>query len=117
MSDSVLGINIPDNMQKLKAPIDIKLLLLPVVDFARLYTIKQKLNETNTYRRLEAINEKGVLSGTSFKSLTYCYNFLMHLRLKHQVKRFDSNIEIDNLINPANLTDVDMMLLKSYFMF
>lgn len=115
MSDSVLSINIPDNMQKLKAPVDVKLLLLPVVDFARLYTIKQKLNETNTYRRLEAINEKGVLSGTSFKSLTYCYNFLMQLRLKHQVKRFDSSIEIDNLINPANLTDVDTMLLKSYF--
>ena len=115
MTDSVLGINIPDNMQKLKTPVDIKLLLLPVVDFARLYTIKQKLNETNTYRRLEAINEKGVLSGTSYKSLIYCYNFLMQLRLKHQVKRFDSNIEIDNLINPANLTDVDTMLLKSYF--
>jgi CBS domain-containing protein len=60
MSESVLNINIPDNMQKLKAPVDVKLLLLPVVDFARLYTIKQKLNETNTYRRLEAINDKGV---------------------------------------------------------
>jgi hypothetical protein len=34
MSESVLNINIPDNMQKLKAPVDLKLLLLPVVDFA-----------------------------------------------------------------------------------
>lgn len=115
MTESVLGINIPDNMQKLKAPVDIKLLLLPVVDFARIYSIKHKLNETNTYRRLEAIKDKAILSSTAYKSVSYCYNFLMRLRLKHQVNCFDSNIEIDNVINPTNLTDVDTILLKSYF--
>lgn len=115
MSESVLNINIPDNMQKLKAYVDIKLLLLPIVDFARLYTIKQKLNETNTYRRLEAINDKGVLSNAVYKSLTYCYNFLMRLRLKHQIDCYDNNVEIDNIINPADLTDVDKQLLRSHF--
>jgi PAS domain S-box-containing protein len=114
MSESVLNINIPDNMQKLKAPVDIKLLLLPVVDFARLYTIKQKLNETNSSRRLEAINDKGVLSNAIYKSVSYCYNFLMRLRLKHQIDCYDNNVEIDNTINPAGLTDVDKQLLKSY---
>ncbi|MFO7524015.1 MAG: DUF294 nucleotidyltransferase-like domain-containing protein [Ignavibacteriaceae bacterium] len=115
MSDSVLRINIPDNMVKLKAPIDIKLLLLPVMDFARLYTIKHRLNETNTYRRLEAINVKGILSGTSFKNVSYCYNFLMRIRFKHQIECYDSNVEIDNIINPANLTEVERQILKSYF--
>jgi PAS domain S-box-containing protein len=115
MSESVLNINIPDNMQKLKAPVDVKLLLLPVVDFARLYTIKQKLNETNTYRRLEAINDKGVISNAVYKSISYCYNFLMRLRLKHQIDCYDNDVEIDNIINPAGLTDVDKQLLKSYF--
>jgi PAS domain S-box-containing protein len=115
MSESVLNISIPDNMQKLKAAVDVKLLLLPVVDFARLYTIKQKLNETNTHRRLAAINEKGVLSNTVYKSISYCYNFLMRLRLKHQIDCYDNNVEIDNIINPASLTDVEKQLLKSYF--
>lgn len=115
MSESVLNINIPDSMQKLKAPVDIKLLLLPVVDFARLFTIKQKLNETNTYRRLEAINDKGVLSNAVYKSVSFCYNFLMRLRLKHQIDCYDNNIEIDNIVNPAGLTDVDKQILKSYF--
>ena len=115
MSESVLNINIPDNMQKLKSPVDIKLLLLPVVDYARLYTIKHKLNETNTYRRLEAINDKGVLSNLVYKSISFCYNFLMQLRLKHQIECYDANVEIDNVINPANLTDVDKQMLKSYF--
>jgi CBS domain-containing protein len=115
MSESVLNINIPDNMQKLKVPVDVKLLLLPLIDFARIYTIKQRLNETNTYRRLEAINDKGVLSKEIYNSVSYYYNFLMHLRLKHQVECCDSSIEINNVVNPSNLTDVDKQLLKSYY--
>lgn len=115
MCESVLNINIPDNMQKLKSPVDIKLLLLPVVDFARLYTIKQKLNETNTYRRLEAINDKGILSNAVHRNVSYCYNFLMRLRFKHQIECYDNNLEIDNNLNPNDLTDVDKQLLKSYF--
>lgn len=115
MSDSVLGINIPDNMSKLKVPVDIKLFLLPVVDFARIYTIKQKINETNTFKRLEAIREKGLIPDTSYKSILFCYNYLMRLRLKHQVNRFDLNSEIDNVINPADLAEVDVMLIKMYF--
>jgi PAS domain S-box-containing protein len=114
MSESVLGINIPDNMIKLKAPMDVKLLLLPVVDFARLYSIKHKLSETNTYRRLDAINDKGILSGPEFKSISYCYNYLMRLRLKHQVECFDSNSRIDNVINQSDLTEIDVILIKSY---
>jgi len=114
MSESVLNINIPDNMRKLKSQLDVKLLLLPVVDFARLYTIKHNLSETNTYRRLQAIKDKGILPDTLYKSISYCYNFLMRLRLKHQVGCFDSNSEIDNVINPANLSDIDVMILKTY---
>ncbi len=115
MSESVLGINFPDNTQKLKVPIDIKLLLLPVVDFARLYSMKLKLNETNTFRRLEAINENGALQKSLFKKISYCYNFLMRMRLKHQIECFDGDIEVDNVVNQVNLTDIDAVILKSYF--
>jgi PAS domain S-box-containing protein len=115
IGESMYNINIPDNMRKLKAPVDIKLLLLPVVDLARLYSIKYKINESNTYRRLEAITEKGIITNTLFKSISFYYNYLMGLRLKHQVNCMDSNMEIDNLINTANLTEIDLQVLKSYF--
>lgn len=115
IKESMLSINIPDNMQKLKVPVDIKLLLLPVVDFARLLSIKNKLNETNTYRRLEAITEKGVFSKTLFNSISFYYNHFMRLRLKHQTNCIISNKEPDNLLNPASLTEIDQQLIKSYF--
>jgi signal-transduction protein with cAMP-binding, CBS, and nucleotidyltransferase domain len=117
MNESVNSINIPDNMQKFKVPLDLKLLLLPVVDFARLHSIKNRLNETNTFGRLEAITGKGVLSNASFKSLSFYYNHLMRLRLKHQTGCLDSNIEVDNLISPSHLTEIDQQILKSYFNF
>jgi PAS domain S-box-containing protein len=115
LSESVLNTNIPDTMQRLKVPVDVKLLLLPLIDFARIYTIKQRLNETNTYRRLKAINNNGVLSKEVYNSVSFYYNFLMHLRLKHQVECYDSSTEINNVVNPSNLTDVDKQLLKSYY--
>ena len=60
MGESVLSINIPENMQKLKTSIDLKLVLLPIVDYARLYSIKNRLNETNTYRRLNLCGTAGL---------------------------------------------------------
>jgi PAS domain S-box-containing protein len=115
ISESMSGINIPDSMQKLKAPVDLKLLLLPVVDLARLYSIKHKLNETNTHRRLEVLNDKRIISDTLFKSVSFYYNHIMRLRLKHQINCFMSNIEPDNLVNPASLAEIDTQILKSYF--
>ncbi len=115
MKESVLNINIPENMQKFKTPIDLKLLLLPVVDFARLYSIKHKLNETNTYRRIETINDNGVLPDPLYKEISYYYNYLMQLRLKHQLQCSETGIEIDNLINLAAITGTESMLIKNYF--
>jgi signal-transduction protein with cAMP-binding, CBS, and nucleotidyltransferase domain len=115
LAESMLGVTIPENMQKIKNPIDIKLLLLPLVDFARLYSLKYKTIETNTFRRLEAIMDKGILTISAFKSSSFCYNYLMQARLKRQIDCFDSNIQIDNLVNPTHLTEIDVALLKNYF--
>lgn len=115
MGESVLSSNSPENMQKLKVPIDLKLILLPIVDYARMYSIRHKLNETNTYRRLEALRNKGQLPSSSFNNITYYYNFIMQKRLKHQIDSFNIAAEMDNLINPANLADVDVIIFKSYF--
>jgi signal-transduction protein with cAMP-binding, CBS, and nucleotidyltransferase domain len=39
----------------------------------------------------------------------------MQARLKRQIDCFDSNIQIDNLVNPTHLTEIDVALLKNYF--
>ncbi len=115
MVESLLSHSIPDAMLKLKAPIDLKMLLLPVVDFVRLYSIKHKLQETNTVRRLEALLDRGVLNPGVVKSVSYCYNFLMQLRFKHQKERHDQNAAIDNMINPQSLTDIEAILFKRHY--
>ncbi len=115
LAESVLGVAIPENMQKLKNPIDLKLLLLPLVDFARLYSLKYKIDETNTFRRLEAIVDQGVITASAFKSISFCYSYLMQARLKRQIECFDGNIQPDNIVPTAHFTDIDLTLFKKYF--
>jgi len=117
LGESILNINIPEGMQKLKTSVDLKLALLPIVDFARLYSIKNRLNETNTYRRLEALNDKGIITSSLFSSITYYYNYLMHKRLKRQISSFDDKVDMDNILTTTNFSDVDTVLLRSYFEF
>ncbi len=117
MGDSVLNINIPENMQKLKSSIELKLVLLPIVDYARLYSIKNRLNETNTYRRLEALRDSRIINNSLFNSVIYYYNFVMHKRLKHHVGSFDAKVEPDNMLAISNLSEIDSTVFKNYFEF
>lgn len=117
MGESVLNISIPENIQKLKASVDLKLILLPIMDYARLYSIKNRLNETNTYRRLEALRDNRIITASLNDSLTYYYNFIMLKRLKHQATFNDANLNPDNMLSSSNLSEVDVLLLKNYFEF
>ncbi|MFH1195253.1 MAG: DUF294 nucleotidyltransferase-like domain-containing protein [bacterium] len=115
LSESLLQTEIPDGMLKLKAPLDIKLALLPIVDFARLYGLKHKLNTSNTFERLEQLSEKEVISKTAYNNIIYSYNFLMQYRLKHQVECLMNNVPVDNIINSQNISELDNTILKKIF--
>ncbi len=114
MIEGMLSVGIPETMQKLKAPVDLKLLLLPIVDAARLYAVKYKLEETNTSRRLAALQEQGLFSPALFRSVSFCYNFIMQLRFRHQKECYEENRPVDNILDPQKLTDLESMLLKRH---
>ncbi|MBK7868819.1 MAG: PAS domain S-box protein [Ignavibacteriales bacterium] len=115
MCGSVKNNSLPESMMKLKSNPDIKLLLLPVVDFARIYAIKYKFQDQNTFKRLELIYSQGLISYTLYKNIVYFYNYLMNLRLKHQIECIEANLEISNKVPLQSLTETDLLLLKRYF--
>lgn len=115
MSESVKSNSLPESMIKLKSNPDIKLLLLPVVDFARIYAIKHKFQEQNTYKRLELIYSHGFISSPLYKNISYFYNYLMNLRLKHQIECDEANLEINNKVPLQSLTETDLLLLKRFY--
>jgi CBS domain-containing protein len=114
LSDSFIQSELPESILKLKGPVDLKLCLLPVIDFARLYGLKYNLNTSNTIERLEYIHEQGIISEPMFENILFSYSLLMNLRLRHQSDFYSQNYTINNSINPHSLTELQTLLFKKY---
>lgn len=94
---------------------DIKIATMPIIDFARLYSIKHKVSNTNTIERLEELMNKGSISKTAYDELMQAYNYLMQLRFKHHSNQITNNKEADNFIDPEEFTKIEQNTLKNAF--
>jgi CBS domain-containing protein len=95
---------------------DIKGAMLPIVDFARVFALKNGIVSTNTLERLHSLYLKKVLSVEEYEEIEKAYSFLMQLRLVRQVTAaVDQKIEPDNFINPKKLTRIEQTMLKEIF--
>lgn len=88
--------------------------LVPVVDFARAMAMKHGIRETNTTARLIALCDASVDRELCNEVLS-AYEFLMQLRLVHQLRMIQQEQEPDNFVNPANLSDLEKQTLKGAF--
>lgn len=89
--------------------------LVPFVDFARLFALKYGLRETNTFDRLYALKDRGHIPPDLAVEALEAYEFLMQLRLVHQMGRINAGGEADNHVNPASLSDLERQTLKEAF--
>ena len=96
---------------------DIKSAMTPIVDFARIYALKNKIEETNTLERLQQLSLHKVLSNQEFEEIEKAYSFLQQLRFVRQVTAaIDENKKPDNYINPKKLTRIEQKMLKEIFL-
>ncbi len=112
LSESIIQFQMPEGALKLKSPFDIKMVMLPLVDLARLYALKKKCSFTNTIERLDYSYENGVFSKQAYKNILQVYNFLMQKRFEHQSSMMATNLKPDNKINPNEFSDLDIVLFK-----
>ncbi|MBR9987843.1 MAG: cyclic nucleotide-binding domain-containing protein [Desulfosarcina sp.] len=95
---------------------DIKSAMTPVVDFARVYALKNRIDETNTLERLDQLRIKKVISLQEYEELEKAYSFLMQLRFVRQITAvMDDNKKPDNYITPKKLTHIEQTMLKEIF--
>lgn len=96
--------------------LDIKKVMMPILDIARIYALKHGLTETNTQERLYQLYLKKNLSWTTYNELEHAYSFLMQLRLAKQVNAImvEKNPP-NNYINPKKLTKIEQTMLKEIF--
>jgi CBS domain-containing protein len=96
--------------------LDIKSAMLPIVDFARIYALKNGVEATNTLDRLHHLCLNKALTQEEYDELEKAYSFLMQLRLVRQVTAaVDQKSAPDNFINPKKLTRIEQTMLKEIF--
>jgi CBS domain-containing protein len=95
---------------------DIKSAMTPIVDFARIYALKNKIEETNTFERIRQLYIKKILSRQEYEELERAYSFLMQQRFVRQITAIiDEKAEPDNYIKPKTLTHIERKMLKEIF--
>ncbi len=94
---------------------DIKQVMLPLVDMARIYALKEGIRETGTLSRLRRLSQLGTFNDRQFEARTEAYKLLMLMRFKHQTEQFSTGIPPDNFINPESISTMDKAMLKKIF--
>jgi len=89
--------------------------LVPFVDFARLFALKHGIKETNTLDRLHLLGEGGHVPLDLIQDTCQAYEFLMQVRLVHQMGMINRGAEPDNHMDPARLSDLEKRTLKEAF--
>ncbi len=95
---------------------DIKLRgIVPLVDLARVYSLAEGLDETNTIGRLRAATGTQVLSAEGARNLEDAYEFIATLRIQHQVHQLRAGGKPDNYLSPGELSALERSRLKDAF--
>lgn len=102
--------------EKHKDEIDIKRGgIFILVQGIRALSLQNKLYNTNTIKRVNALAELGLFEKETAKELIMAFNFLTSLKLKSNLEKVDLNEKIDNYINPNKLNTMEKDLLKDSF--
>ncbi len=99
-----------------KNKFDIKSAMMPIVDFARIYSLQHSIDETNTLERLHQLYIKDVISWEEYNELEQGYGFLMQIRFVRQVTAvLEEGEKPDNFINPKKLSNIEQTMVKEIF--
>ena len=99
-----------------KGSLDIKLGMMPITDFTRVYALKNGITQTNTLTRLFRLYTRHALTSKEYTNIVKAYNYMMRLRFLRQITTImDEEKSPDNYINPHNLSALDQTMLKEIF--
>jgi CBS domain-containing protein len=120
-SKAVFFTHLAQSVQRLKpvpfsekqATVDLKKAMWPVVGFARVYALKNNVNETNTVKRLKSIIPSGKINKSFVEEIIVSYEYLMLLRFRSQAAMILSHANPDNLLRLDDLTGIEKASLKA----
>ncbi len=96
--------------------LDVKSPMITIVNYTRLYALRNGIEETNTQERMYQLFLKKRLSWEDYHDFEQAYSFLMQLRLARQLTALiRENAKPDNYINPNKLSRLEQTMLKEIF--
>jgi PAS domain S-box-containing protein len=101
--------------KKQRGAIDIKKAMVPLVDIARLYALKEGITETGTLSRYARLFQLGVFTEEEWEERSEAYKILMLMRLKHQAAQFTMGHSMDNILHSDTLSEVEEAMMKKIF--
>ncbi|MDT8322729.1 MAG: putative nucleotidyltransferase substrate binding domain-containing protein, partial [Bacteroidota bacterium] len=112
LSQNAIRVKPPTRQLKSEERIDSKWALLPIVDLARIYALKNDIRETGTRERLARLYEIDVFSRVRYRDIDQAYRFLMTQRLRRQASLIERNAAPDNQIDTHDLADIEKLALR-----
>ncbi len=112
---NIFGNIVTESSSENAGSFNIKDAMMPIVSFARIYSLKNNISETNTIERLNKLYENNFIKKSTYEDTLVAYNYLMQIRVKNQAIAINNNNKPDNFINPKELSHLEETMLKQSF--
>jgi CBS domain-containing protein len=89
--------------------------IAPLVDAVRLFALERGVRETSTLERINALREKHTIVKEYADELEHAFEFIMLLRIHHQIEQIEEGRKPDNFINPNKLSNLEKRMIKDEF--
>lgn len=86
--------------------------LAPLVNIVRLFSLENRIPETGTIERLQAMSHSHPTITEFGGFLEHAFEFLLILRIRQQHALIEEGLEPDNYLNPKNLNNYEKKVFK-----
>ncbi len=104
-----------ENIDNSLETFNIKNAITPLVMFARIYSLKHKLNLANTLERLQTLQEMQIFDNNYYREIAFNYRYLMGIRYKNQLAQVLDKRAPNNHVPLNNLLQIEQSILKKIF--
>ncbi len=89
--------------------------IIPIVDFARVESLRYNMRDVNTHARIECLSKMGRIALKDARNLIDAIDLLLQIRIKNQYQQLRDGEQTDNFVAPDSLSDIECKHLKDAF--
>jgi CBS domain-containing protein len=89
--------------------------ITPLIDAVRLFALEKGIRETSTLGRIYSLKDRHAIVREFADDLEHAFEFIMLLRIHHQLEQIEAGSKPDNFINPNTLSNLEKKTLREAF--